>query len=88
MPNTKSAERRMRSSARRQQQNQSAKSRVKTLEKKYLVAVASGKREEATTAYRALSSALDRSAKTGVLHTNLARRKKSRLGVRLAALPA
>jgi len=86
MPNTKSAERRMRSNARRHQQNQSAKSRIKTLEKKYLGAVASGKKEDATVAFRTLASALDRSAKTGVVHTNRARRKKSRLGVRLAAL--
>lgn len=87
MPNTKSAERRMRNSARRQQRNKSAKSRIKTLEKNYLGAVAAGKKEDATNAYRVLTSALDRSAKGGIVHPNRARRKKSRLGTRLAALP-
>jgi small subunit ribosomal protein S20 len=88
MPNTKSAERRVRNSTRRNQHNQSVKSRIKTLEKKYLGAVAAGKKTEATTAFRALTSALDRGAKVGVVHANRARRKKSRLSVRLAAIPA
>jgi small subunit ribosomal protein S20 len=86
MPNTKSAERRMRNNARRHLNNQSAKSRIKTLEKKYLGAVASGQKADATSAFRVLTSALDRSAKTGVIHTNHARRKKSRLVGRLASL--
>jgi small subunit ribosomal protein S20 len=86
MPNTKSAERRMRSNVRRHQRNQSAKSRIKTLEKNYLGALASGKKEDATAAYRTLTSALDHSAKSGVVHANRASRKKSRLGIRLATL--
>jgi len=36
MPNTKSAERRMRGSARKENRNRSIKSRLQTLEKKYL----------------------------------------------------
>lgn len=88
MPNTKSAERRMRSSARRQQQNQSTKSRVKTLEKKYEAAVTAGNKGDASTAFRSLASALDKGAKAGVLHTNTVRRKKSRLSTRLAGMTA
>jgi small subunit ribosomal protein S20 len=88
MPNTKSAERRMRSSARRQQQNQSTKSRIKTLEKKFEAAVKSGNPSEANAAFRTLASALDKGAKGSVLHTNTVRRKKSRLSVRLKGLKA
>jgi small subunit ribosomal protein S20 len=86
MPNTKSAERRMRSSARRRQQNHSIQSRLKTLEKKYLALVKTGNKAEAGAALRAISSAFDKAAKTGVLHPNNASRKKSRLSVRLAGL--
>jgi small subunit ribosomal protein S20 len=83
MPNTKSAERRMRNSARKQLQNRSTKSRLGTLEKKYSDLVAAGKKTEATAAYNELSSALDKAAKTGTVHRSTAGRKKSRLALRL-----
>jgi len=86
MPNTKSALRRMRSSARRHLHNQALKSRLKTLEKKFLGALSAGKKEEAATALRTLTSALDKAAKTGVVHANLVSRKKARLSARLNAL--
>ena len=84
MPNTRSAERRMRSSARRHQHNEGIKSRLKTLEKKHLALVKAGKKDEATASLRALSSAFDKAAKAGVVHRATADRKKSRLAVRLA----
>ena len=76
----------MRNSARKHIQNQSVKSRLKTLEKTYLNLVADGKKPEATTALSAVSSALDKAAKTGVVHSATVSRKKSRLTVRLNAL--
>lgn len=85
MPNTKSAERRMRNSARKKLQNRSVKSRLKTLERAYAEAQKSGKKDSASDAFRKLSSALDKAAKTGVIHVAKARRKKSRLAVKLAA---
>jgi small subunit ribosomal protein S20 len=86
MPNTKSAERRMRNSARKQTQNRSAKSRLKTLERAFLDTVKSGKREDAVQAYQAVSSGFDKAAKNGVIHSGTADRKKSRLSHRLASL--
>ncbi|HKS38516.1 MAG TPA: 30S ribosomal protein S20 [Verrucomicrobiae bacterium] len=86
MPNTKSAERRMRNSSRKHLQNESVRSRLKTLEKNYLALVTTGKKDEAAAAFRAASSAFDKAAKTGVLHRNSASRKKSRLSIRLARL--
>jgi small subunit ribosomal protein S20 len=86
MPNTRSAERRMRSSARRHQHNQVIKSRLKTLEKEYLALVQKGKKDEATASLREVSSAFDKAAKTRVLHPNNASRKKSRLTALLATL--
>ena len=63
MPNTKSAERRMRNSARRHLHNQSNKSRLKTLEKEYLALVAAGQKNEASAALRAVTAAFDKAAK-------------------------
>jgi small subunit ribosomal protein S20 len=83
MPKTKSAERRMRSSARRRLRNRSVKSRLHKLEKNYLALVATGAKEEATKAFREVCSAFDKAAKTGVVHRATADRKKSRLAVRL-----
>jgi len=86
MPNTKSAERRMRNSARKQAHNRSIKSRLRTIEKDYLQLVASGKKEDAAKSLRSLSSAFDKAAKGGVVHRATADRKKSRLALRLARM--
>jgi small subunit ribosomal protein S20 len=84
MPNTKSAERRARNSARKNLHNRSIKSSLHTLQKQYLALLSAGKKDEAATQLRALSSALDKAAKAGVLHRATADRKKSRLALRLA----
>jgi len=88
MPNTKSAGRRMRNSARKNLQNRSAKSRLKTLETNYRALVSAGKKDEATAALREVASALDKAAKTRVLHPATASRKKSRLATALNAAKA
>jgi small subunit ribosomal protein S20 len=85
MPNTKSAERRARNSARKHQRNHSVKSQLKTLEKRYLGILSTGKQEDATASYRLICSALDKAAKAGVIHRTMANRKKSRLAARLNA---
>ena len=84
MPNTKSAERRMRNSARKQLQNRSVKSRLHTLERSYLQLIETGKKDDAGKALRTLSSAFDKAAKSGVVHRATADRKKSRLALRFA----
>ena len=47
MPNTKSAERRMRNSQRKNLQNSSVKSKLRRTEKEFRAAVVAGKTEEA-----------------------------------------
>ena len=86
MPNTKSAERRMRNSARKQLQNHSIKSRLKTLTRTYQDALKAGKKEDATRAYRDVTSAFDKAAKSGAIHKSNADRKKSRLAIQLGKL--
>jgi small subunit ribosomal protein S20 len=82
MPNTKSAEKRVRGSARKAARNQAVKSRLKTLEKKYVALAASGKADEAAAALRNVASALAKAAKTGVIPKARASRKRSRLQLR------
>jgi small subunit ribosomal protein S20 len=86
MPNTKSAERRMRNSARKQSRNRSVKSRLKSMEKRYNAALKSGKKDDAVTALREAISAFDKAVKGGAIPRGTADRKKSRLTVRLATL--
>jgi small subunit ribosomal protein S20 len=86
MPNTKSAERRMRNSARKHLQNQSVKSRLHTLESSYAKLLVAGKKEDAAKTLRLLTSALDKAAKSGVIHRARANRSKSRLSLRLKAV--
>jgi small subunit ribosomal protein S20 len=83
MANTKSAEKRMRSSARKQIQNRSVKTRLHTLEKSFQQLIGAGKKEDAAKALQAVSSALDKAAKTGTVHKSRASRKKSRLALQL-----
>ena len=86
MPNTKSAERRMRNSAKKQLRNRSITSRLHTLEQNYVSFVDTGKKDEAMLALRAVSSAFDKAAKTRVVHKATANRKKSRLTLYLKKL--
>jgi small subunit ribosomal protein S20 len=86
MPNTKSAERRMRNSARKKLQNRGVKTRLHNLEKNFRTLATAGKKTEAGDALKALVSAFDKAAKSGVVHRGTADRKKSRLTVQLNRL--
>jgi len=83
MPNTTSAERRMRNSQRKHLHNLSVKSRLRRLEKNYRSLLVSGKKGEATKLLPGVNSALDKAVKAGVVHRSAANRKKSRLSVAL-----
>jgi small subunit ribosomal protein S20 len=83
MPNTHSAERRMRNSARKNSQNRSRKSGLKSVEHNYANVVKGGKRDEVAAAFKTVSSALDKAVKNGIVHRNKADRKKSRLALQL-----
>ena len=76
----------MRNSSRKQLANHSVKSRLKTLQRSFLSIAAGGKKDEATAAYRAMTSAFDKAAKRGVIHKATANRKKSRLAAYLVKM--
>ncbi|HZL79362.1 MAG TPA: 30S ribosomal protein S20 [Candidatus Limnocylindrales bacterium] len=83
MPNTKSAERRMRNSARKNLQNRSVKTKLRRLEKDFRTAVTAGKKDEATKLLPGVHSAYDKAVKSGVVPRPTANRKKSRLALAL-----
>jgi small subunit ribosomal protein S20 len=88
MANTRSAAKQARASERRRLHNRTIKSKLHTLEKKFLSLVEAKQAKEAAETLRALSSALDKAAKVQVIMKNLANRKKSRLTARLKAVAA
>ena len=88
MPNTKSAERRMRNSARKQQHNRSIVSKLRRVERDFRATVAAGKKDEALKLLPAVHSAFDKAVKFGVVKRPTANRKKSRLAISVAKAPA
>ena len=73
----------MRNNARKQVHNRGINARLHTLERNYVELLGAGKKDEAAKAYKIVSSALDKAAKTGTIHKSRASRKKSRLALQL-----
>jgi small subunit ribosomal protein S20 len=86
MPNTKSALRRMRNSARKQIQNRSINTRLHSLERKFQDSVKAGKKDDAAKALQSAISGWDKAAKTGTIPKSRADRKKSRLSLQFNRL--
>lgn len=88
MANTRSALKRVRTSQKRRERNQSIKSRVRTMVRTFEEAVVSGESTVAAERFAQASSALDRAVSKGIVHKNMAARKKSRMASRLTSLSA
>jgi small subunit ribosomal protein S20 len=76
LPNTKSAEKRVRTNEKRAQRNRQARSRLRTALKKVRQAESP---EDASAAFRSATELLDRAASRRLIHPNKAARTKSRL---------
>jgi len=76
---SKSAEKQVRVADRRQKRNKSVRSRVKTNITKAEKLIFSGKLEEAREAVLTATVSLDKAAENGIIHSNNAARRKSRL---------
>jgi len=79
MANTKSAAKSARQDVRRRERNAGVITGLKTEQKKFRKALADGNSDAVKAEFVALTSALDKAAKRGVIHRNVADRKKSRL---------
>jgi small subunit ribosomal protein S20 len=87
MATHKSAEKRLRQTAKRTAINRARKSRVRTFVKRVELAIAAGDQEAARSALRLAQPELHRAITKRVLHKNTVARKLSRLATRINALP-
>jgi small subunit ribosomal protein S20 len=86
MANIKSAKKRILVTKTKTAQNRIIKSALKTAIKKFEAAAATSNTEEANTLFVKVTKALDMAAQKGVVHKNMAARKKSRLAAKLKAI--
>ena len=86
MANPPHAKKRARQNESRFQVNKARRSRIRTFLRKAEEAIASGEKDAATAAVRALQPELMRGVSKGVFHKNTAARKMSRLSSRVKAI--
>ena len=78
MANTRSAAKRARQTQARMLRNRRVLTGIKSQQKKLRAAVVAGDEKQVALEFAALSSRLDKASQRGVIHKNLANRKKSR----------
>ena len=88
MANTVSAKKMTRKIAKRTAVNRSRRSRMRTFVRKVEEAIASGDQGAAVTALKGAEPEIMRAAQKGIVHSNTASRKVSRLAARVKALQA
>lgn len=86
MANHKSAKKRIRQTVRRTEVNRNRVSRIRTYVKKFDLALASGDKAAAQTAFREAMPEMQRGVTCGVLHRNMVSRKLSRMSARVKLL--
>jgi small subunit ribosomal protein S20 len=79
MPHHKSTKKRLITDARKRLQNRSARSRCRTLERRFREAAASGDKDSALASFRTVQKALDQAAGHNIYKKETVARKKSRL---------
>ncbi|MFS0822635.1 30S ribosomal protein S20 [Bacillus sp. 1P02SD] len=83
MPNIKSAIKRVKTNDESRAQNATVKSAMRTAVKNFEALVANNDAENAKAAFLTASSKLDKAARKGLIHKNVADRQKSRLAKKL-----
>jgi small subunit ribosomal protein S20 len=86
MANTRSAAKRARQTEQRTLRNKSILTGLKRRQKRFLNAVAANDRSKAESELKGLASELDKAAKRGVVHQNLANRRKSKAAKAVSAI--
>ena len=86
MPNTKSANKRLRQNVLRRERNRSAKRAVRTQCREVREAIEDGDVDKAETELRLAAKSLDRAGARKIIHPNAAARIKSRLSAKIKAL--
>jgi len=79
MPNIKSAKKRVKTSAKKAENNNLVTTRTKTSVKKFVKEVQGGNKEAATEKLNIAIKNIDKAVSSGLVHSNKAAREKSRL---------
>jgi small subunit ribosomal protein S20 len=88
MPNIKSAIKRVKTNEKKNAQNISFKSEMRTSVKKVEAAIVTNEATAATETFTVAARKLDKAAAKGLIHKNAAARKKSRLAKKINSLNA
>ena len=88
MPNIKSSIKSMKVDAKRRARNIFEKTRMKKAQKQVLAAIAAGDSAKAKELLPAAHKAIDQAAANNTIHKNAAARKKSKLTLKVNAIPA
>ena len=88
MPNIKSSVKSMKVDAKRRARNIFEKTRMKKAQKLVLAAIAAGDTAKAKELLPAAYKAIDQAAANNTIHKNAAARKKSKLTLKVNAIPA
>ncbi len=86
MANIKSAIKRAKTNEKSRLRNKNVKTNLKTTEKAFEEALVSGDKEKAIDAYKLASKKFDMAASKGIIHKNVANRKKSNLAKKVNAV--
>ena len=86
MAHHKSAQKRIRSNARRAEVNTARVGRIRTFLKRVETAISSGNKDAAQTEFKLAQPELQRGTTRGVIHRNTVSRKLSRLSARIKAM--
>jgi small subunit ribosomal protein S20 len=86
MPNTKSAQKRLRQNVERRARNRSLRSDVRTQCRKVREAIKAADVDQAETEFRVAVKKLDRAGSRNIIHRNAAARLKSRMSAKIKAL--
>lgn len=88
MANTSSAKKAVRQTIRRTEINKTRRTRMRGVVREVEEAIASGDREKAAAAFKLAQPVLIRTGQKGVIHSNAASRKVSRLAKRIKSMAA
>jgi len=84
--NIKSQKKRILTNEKARLRNRAVKSELKTYVRRVREAITAGDKDAATTALQAAGRKLDKAASKGVIHTNQAAKRKSKLAQQVASL--
>lgn len=86
MANTAQAKKRVRQAKKSKIHNTAQRSRMRTFIKKVLIAIKSGDKEHAQTAFQTFVPIIDSAVSKGLIHKNKAARHKIRLNAKVRAM--